>query len=437
MNGDFFAVAFAGGILAFLTPCVFPLLPVTIAYFGKGSDESPSRSRAGWFAAGIIISFTLLGLAIAVIFGASGVSRFAANPKVNLALAAIFVFFALNLFGLFELPIPSSWLTRAVKSTSNANARSAGGAALLGAVFSLTSLTCTAPFVGSLLVMAARGERTQPLTGMLIFSAAFALPFYLLARAPRLLDKLPKAGAWIHTLRVCVGVIELAAAVKFIANADVVSNWGIVTRNVVLLAWAALAFALMLYLGWRAARGTTRIANGIGGFAFGALAIVLLTATKGRAFGAIEPYLPPDRDEATLASDYRWILNDYPAALAFARTSRRPVFIDFTGYTCTNCRWMESHIFNRPEVRAELARFVQARLYTDGEGKMFEDQQAFQEKQFGTVALPLYAVVDANGKTLATQSGISGSPAEFIAFLRGAHARLVAEGRAHAAQTAN
>ena len=428
MNGDFFAVAIAGGILAFLTPCVFPLLPVTLAYFGKGGDESPNRSRAGWFAAGIVVSFTLLGLAIAVIFGASGVSRFAANPKVNLALAAIFIFFALNLFGVFELPIPSSWLTRAVNSSNNTDARSAGGAALLGAVFSLTSLTCTAPFVGSLLVMAARGERWQPLTGMLLFSAAFALPFYLLARAPRLLDRIPKAGEWIHTLRVCVGVIELASAVKFVANADVVSNWGIVTRAVVLYSWMALALALMLYLAWRATRGTTRLANSIGGFAFGALAIVLLTAAKGKSFGAIEPYLPPDRNAtATNGADEQWILNDYARALASARVARKPVFVDFTGYTCTNCRWMESHIFNRPEVRAELSGFVLSRLYTDGEGKMFEDQQSFQEKQFGTVALPLYAVVDANGKMLATQSGISSSPPEFIAFLRAAHARLLAE----------
>ncbi|MDQ6718324.1 MAG: thioredoxin family protein, partial [Gemmatimonadota bacterium] len=198
----------------------------------------------------------------------------------------------------------------------------------------------------------------------------------------------------------------------------------------VLYSWAALAFALMLYLAWRVTRGTTRLANGIGGFAFGALAIVLLTAAKGKTYGAIEPYLPPDRN-AVVANgvDEQWILNDYARALTDARAAHKPVFVDFTGYTCTNCRWMESHIFNRPEVQAELSGFVLSRLYTDGEGKIFEDQQAFQEQKFGTVALPLYAVVDATGKTLATQSGISGSPAEFIAFLRAAHARRIAAGR--------
>jgi thiol:disulfide interchange protein len=428
---DFFAVAVAGGILAFLTPCVFPMLPVTIAYFGRDSGDRRGAARAGWFAAGIIVSFTLLGLLIAVIFGASGVSRFAADPKVNLALAAIFVFFAANLIGLFELRIPSSWVTRAVKSTNEVSSATATGAATLGAVFALTSLTCTAPFVGSLLVMAARGERTLPLTGMLLFSAAFAFPFYLLARAPRLLDRLPRAGEWIHTLRVCVGIVELAAAVKFVANADVVSNWGIVTREVVLVAWAALSVVLVLYLIARAVSGTSRRVNAAGAVVFGALTVLLVSAARGHRFDSIEPYLPPVRGIASAEVDpgESWILNDFPKALAAAADGRRLVFIDFTGYTCTNCRWMESHIFNRDEVRAELAGFVLSRLYTDGEGKMFEDQQAFQEKRFGTVALPLYAIVDWNGRTMAMQEGISRDPEEFVKFLRAANSRLIANGR--------
>jgi thiol:disulfide interchange protein len=426
MNGDFFGVAVVGGILAFLTPCVFPMLPVTLAYFGKGNAAAPSKSRAGWFALGIIASFTILGIAIAVIFGASGVARFAANPKVNLVLAAIFVFFALNLFGLFEVPLRSSWMTRAVKSTHDTDPRSAGGAALLGAVFALTSLTCTAPFVGSLLVMAARGERTLPLTGMLVFSAAFALPFYLLARAPRLLERLPKAGDWIHVLRVCVGFVELAAAVKFIANADVVSNWGVVTRDVVIISWKTLALGLVSYLLWRASRGAPRLARSIGGVVSAALAVLVLTATSGSVPAAVTPYLPPSRDEPVLDSNYPWIENDLPAAQSLAARDGKLIFIDFTGYTCTNCRWMESNIFNRRDVSAEMSRFVLARLYTDGEGKIYEDQQAFQEKEFGTVALPLYAIVTAEGKPLLTQSGVVRDPEKFIGFLRAAYSPIAA-----------
>ena len=429
MTGDFFAVAIAGGILAFLTPCVFPLLPVTLAYFGRGNPGRPSRSRASWFALGIIISFTLLGLVIAAVSGASGVNRFAANPKVNLALAAIFVFFALNLFGLFELRIPSSWLTKVVVSTDGTDPTSAGGAALLGAVFALTSLTCTAPFVGSLLVMAARGERTLPLTGMLLFSTAFALPFYLLARAPRLLDRLPKAGEWIHTLRVCVGILELAAAVKFVANADVVSSWGVVTRQVVLLTWTVLSAILVFYLAYRAVRSRSRAVSAVGALAFAAITLVLVGGARGRELNLVEPYLPPVRLAPGAAIGDEWILNDYNKALAEAARTHKPVFIDFTGYTCTNCRWMESNIFNRDAVRAELSSFVLARLYTDGEGKIYEDQQAFQEQRFGTVALPLYAIVDTNGKTVATQEGISRDPADFISFLKSAKPRLVAGAR--------
>jgi Thiol:disulfide interchange protein len=197
MTPNFILVAAIAGVLSFLTPCVFPMVPITLAYFGNRSDDR-SSSSAAWFAAGIVLSFTLLGLAVAALFGAAAVNRFAADPRVNLTLAAIFLLFAANLFGLYELTLPSALLTRAAKSGTRANRASAGGSALLGGLFSLTSLTCTAPFVGSLLVMAARGERTQPLTGMLLFSAAFALPFFLLARAPRLLDKLPRAGEWIH-----------------------------------------------------------------------------------------------------------------------------------------------------------------------------------------------------------------------------------------------
>src|SRR5205823_3154485 len=181
------------------------------------------------------------------------------------------------------------------------------------------------------------------------------------------------------------------------------------TREVVLISWAVLALVLVVYLLVRAIRGSSRRMNAVGALAFGALGVVLFSAARGQRFDSIEPYLPPVRQAAGASVDPNgpWILNDFAKAVATAAQSRKLVFVDFTGYTCTNCRWMESHIFNRPEVRAELANFVLARLYTDGEGKIFEDQQAFQEKQFGTVALPLYAIVDWNGRTVAVREGIS------------------------------
>ncbi len=383
-------------------------------------------SATGWFVAGIVLSFTLLGLVIAAVFGAAGVNRFAADPRLNLVLAGVLVFFAANLFGFFEIPIPSAWLTRAAKSTGSTDPRRAAGAALLGAVFSLTSLTCTAPFVGSLLVLTAGGARTMPLIGMLVFSSAFALPFYVLTRVPRLFERLPRSGAWLHTLRVCVGVIELAAALKFMSNADVVSNWGIFTRSIVLAGWTILAAGLAVYL-LVLAVGRRSPGLGIAGIAFAGLALPFILSMRGASYAAIESYLPPVRSvAATPDSAEAWILNDYQAALQAATIAHKPVFIDFTGYTCTNCRWMESHIFNRPDVRASLGNFVQARLYTDGQGEVFEKQQAFQENTFGTVALPLYAVVNADGSTRATISGIVRDPARFIAFLEAARGPRIA-----------
>ncbi len=427
MTADFFVVAAVAGLLSFFTPCVFPMVPITLAYFGRAEGAAREKSSStGWFVAGIVLSFTLLGLLIAAVFGAAGVNRFAADPRLNLVLAGLLVFFAANLFGFFEIPIPSAWLTRAAKSTSSTDPRRAAGAALLGAVFALTSLTCTAPFVGSLLVLTAGGARTMPLIGMLVFSSAFALPFYVLTRVPRLLERLPRSGSWLHTLRVCVGVIELAAALKFVSNADVVSNWGIVTRSVVLAGWTTLAAGLALYL---LALGIKRrsIGAGLAAAAFAAIAVPLTLSANGGSYAAIESYLPPARSVATTVSAADpWILNDYPAALQAATNARKPVFIDFTGYTCTNCRWMESHIFNRPDVRASLGNFVLARLYTDGQGEVFEKQQAFQENTFGTVALPLYAVVNADGTTRATISGIVRDPARFIAFLESARPPRIA-----------
>jgi len=233
----------------------------------------------------------------------------------------------------------------------------------------------------------------------------------------------------MHTLRICVGVFELAAAVKFVANADVVSGWGVVTRTVVLVSWAALSIGLAGYLLSRAfRRSSSRPFYGLGAVAALALAVPIGLAIQGRPFTALEPFLPPVREPAgtTVSAAEPWILNDLPAAVAQASNRHKPVFIDFTGYTCTNCRWMEAHIFSRPDVRAELGHFVLARLYTDGEGPLFEKQQSFQEKQFGTVALPLYVVIDADGHTLATLGGISRDPEAFIGFLRAAQPALIA-----------
>jgi len=308
------------------------------------------------------------------------------------------------------------------------------GALLMGATFTLTSVTCTAPFVGTLLVLASRGSWATPVIGMLVYSTAFALPFVLLALLPRTVSKLPRAGKWMQTLRVMIGILEVGAAIKFVSNTDLVMGWGVFTRNVVLLLWAGLALAAAAYLAREARLGVRRQQGIVGAsFAVGVALLVagwLISGMNGRSLPQIEAFLPPAVPTTAAGSSANhaatWMLNDYPGALNVARSTGRPVFVDFTGYTCTNCRWMEANIFSRPDVSAELGNFVLSRLYTDGDGEMYEKQQAFQEATFGTVALPLYAVIGADGNVRATFSGLTRNPAEFIAFLQRARAPAVA-----------
>lgn len=427
MSAAFFWLAASTGLLSLLTPCVFPMVPVTIAYFSTPHRaDARGLQRAFLFALGIIGTFTVLGLALAAIFGAAGLNQFAANPWVNLLLAALFVAFAANLFGWFEIGLPWRVSTAADRVVRGATPGSSLGALLMGAAFTLTSVTCTAPFVGTLLVLASQGSWTTPIAGMLVYSAAFALPFFILAAAPGLVSQLPRAGEWMKTLRVLIGLLELGAAIKFVSNADLVLGWGIFTRNVILIAWSALAIAGAAYLARNARARIQRRELGwetVVGIATALLLAAWLVSgvNEQRRLRQIEAFLPPDvigPPEGARGTETSWVLNDYAGALTSARATQKLVFVDFTGYTCTNCRWMEANIFTRPDVSAELGQFVLARLYTDGEGEIYERQQAFQEKTFGTVALPLYAVVDADGRVRGTFSGLTRSPSDFIAFLR-------------------
>jgi thiol:disulfide interchange protein DsbD len=427
MSSGFLWLAASTGLLSLLTPCVFPMVPVTIAFFSSPDDRgSAGLRRALLFGLGIVGTFTVLGLALAAVFGAAGLNRFAADPWVNITLAGLFLLFAGNLFGWLELRVPWRFVTAVDRSARGATQGSSLGALVMGATFTLTSVTCTAPFVGTLLVLASQGSWAMPVVGMIVYSTAFALPFVVLALAPRMVARLPRAGQWIRTLRVLIGILELGAAIKFVSNADMVLGWGVFTRPVVLFGWMVLAMVGAVYLGRdlpsKLERRELRPAGILPVVIALSLAAWLGSGLKGRPLRQIEAFLPPAAPIAALTSGGRtpptWLLNDYDGALKTARTSRKLVFVDFTGYTCTNCRWMEANIFNRPDVGAELAQFVLARLYTDGEGEIYERQQAFQEQTFGTVALPLYAVVDADGKVRATFTGLTRDPTEFIAFLQ-------------------
>ncbi len=426
MTPAFLWLAALTGALSLLTPCVFPMIPVTVAYFSAGPGRSNTHvlRHALLFAAGIVFTFTALGLGLALVVGAAGLSRFAADPWVNIVIGLAFLAFALSLLGLYDLPLPfSNRLLNRADASARERSGKAIGSVLMGFAFTIASFTCTAPFVGPLLVSAARGDWQQPLAGMAVFSTVFAAPFFLLALVPHWAMSLPRSGRWLKDVKVIVGLFEIAAALKFFSNAGLVWGSTIITRELTLVAWTIIALIAAGYLALRAL-ASKKGAAWIPSLATAAVALWLANGARGASLGEIEAFLPPSDIGAVAvngtASTMTWIVNDQAKALEAAARSGKHVFIDFTGYTCTNCRWMEANMFARPEVASSLSQYVLSRLYTDGDGEIYEKQQLFQEERFGTVALPLYAIVDAQGRTIRTFSGLTRSPAEFLAFLRDA-----------------
>ncbi len=430
---SFLWLAMGFGALSLLTPCVFPMIPITVSYFTNhaGADRGAALRKAFVYGVGIILTFTALGMILALVVGAGGVNLFAANPWVNLLITAIFLAFALNLFGAYQIQVPSRVLTRLDRATRGTGGSEMLGTLLMGLTFTLTSFTCTAPFVGTLLVLAAQGHWHRPLAGMLAFSVVFALPFFFLAWMPQYLARLPKSGGWLNSVKVVMGFLEVAAAMKFLSNADLVWHWNIFTREACLAVWVAIGILTTLYMLGRFQMTHDSPVERVGALRITwtvitlAITFYLLTGLFGRPLGELESFLPPETGSHPFAmggspngsTELTWILNDYQGALARAKQENKRVFVDFTGYTCTNCRWMEANMFPRPEVRRELEKYVRVRLYTDGAGKLYLDQQQRQQRMFGTVALPFYAILTADGKSLATFAGLTRNATEFERFL--------------------
>jgi thiol:disulfide interchange protein len=270
---------------------------------------------------------------------------------------------------------------------------------------------------------------------MLGFSVVFAAPFFVLALIPRLLVTLPRSGGWLNSVKVTMGFLEVAAAMKFISNVDLVWRWHIFTREVVLCVWLAVCVLGAVYLlgKFRLPHDTPIDHLGVlrmsAALVFLAIGFYLFTGLMGAGLGEIDAFLPPRTSgEFAVTSgahgqELTWNTN-LPAALAQARREQKLVFVDFTGYTCTNCRWMEANIFTLPAVYAGLQKYVRLQLYTDGAGKEYEDNQAYQKEKFGTVALPLYAILDAEGNKLDTFPGMTRNADEFVRFLTMTRASL-------------
>ncbi|MCS6965344.1 MAG: protein-disulfide reductase DsbD family protein, partial [Candidatus Kapabacteria bacterium] len=240
-------LAAGAGAFALLTPCVFPMIPITVSFFTKRAERNRRRAvhDAFLYALGIMTTFVGLGFLFSLLFGATGIQEFATNPWVNLFIAALFIAFALNLFGAYELVLPPKVLNRLHQASEQ---HSAVGVLLMGLTFSLTSFTCTVPFVGTALVAIAGGEWFYPLVGMAAFATVFAAPFFLLALFPAALTALPRAGTWMNNIKVVMGFLEIAAAVKFLSNADLVWGWGILSRELFLASWVICGVLITLYV---------------------------------------------------------------------------------------------------------------------------------------------------------------------------------------------
>ncbi|AIE88098.1 protein-disulfide reductase DsbD family protein [Fimbriimonas ginsengisoli] len=408
----FLGFAFLSGLIALLTPCVFPMVPITVSFFSKRRENMGAKTgllHAGAYCFGIIGAYTAFGILVTVLFGASGIQNFAANPYVNLVLAIIFVLLALNLFGLLEVSLPSK-LTNAFSPHSKSGLLAPF---LMGLTFTLTSFTCTGPFVGTVLVSAANGDLIYPLVGMLAFSTAFALPFFLLALFPQYLARLPKSGSWLEVVKAFMGFLEVAAAVKFVSNADLVWGTGLISRTTFLLIWAAIFGGSVLFLlrvirlpkievpaKLGRGRAVTAILTSL-------LAVWMLVGATGKSLGDLEAFLPPGASDG-------WSEN-YERSLQVAKRDNKPLLIDFTGVTCTNCRWMERNMFPRPEVAQELKNYVLTKLYTDRPSD--KANQDLMLKLTQKVTMPIYVVMSPKGDVLRIFEGSTPDVQKYLKFL--------------------
>lgn len=425
--GLFLLIAFGFGLAAIFTPCVFPMIPITVSFFLNKPAIGRSRAvlEAGVFSAGIIVLFSALGLMVTALLGPFGMLQLGSSPWVNGFIAAVFLAFGLSLLGAFELRIPAGVLTRLDQASRSGDMV---GTLLMGLTFSLAAFSCVAPFVGTLLAASLAQGGWKPALGMLSFATGLALPFFLLALFPAWLGRLPRSGEWTERIKVVLGFVILAAMLKYLSAVDKVAGWNWLTRERFLAAWIVLFGLAGLYL-----LGLLRLPGsgageplGVGrllvGAAMLAFALSLVPGMLGGRLGELDAYVPLPSERslagASTERELRWIKNGYAEALARARQQGKPLFVSFTGYACTNCQWMKANMFTRPEVRQALERFVLVELYTDGTDAASRENQRLQQSRFQTVAIPYYAVLSPEEKVLATFAGLTRDPAEFLAFLQ-------------------
>jgi thiol:disulfide interchange protein DsbD len=417
----FLLTAFGLGLATIFTPCVFPMIPITVSFF---LNQRGGIVQALVFSGGIIVLFCVLGLGVTAAVGPFGVVQLGSNPWVNGFIALVFGVFALSLLGAFEITLPSGLLTKLDQASRRGGYL---GTLLMGLTFSLTSFACVGPFVGSVLVSSIQSKGSAPVLGMMSFATGLASPFFFLAAFPSYLKKLPKSGGWLARVKVVMGFVLLAAMLKYWSNIDQVlqTNW--LTRERFLAGWFVLFGMAGLYLlgllrleGIEAGEplGITRL---LVASLFLIFAFSLLPGMFGAPLGELDAYVPAATGGPGGRASVEgppWMKNQYREALDRARAESKLVLVNFSGYACTNCHWMDANMFPRPEIAAALKDLVLVELYTDGTDQASEENQKLQDQKFSTVAIPYYAIVDPDGNVVAKFPGSTRKPQEFLGFLK-------------------
>ena len=412
-----FFLGLLGGLLAIFTPCVWPIIPMTVSFFLKRTDKG--LQNAILYGLSIIILYVGLGLLVTIAFGASALNDLSTNAVVNIVFFLILVVFALSFFGLFEITLPDSWST-----ALDSKARSTGGflsILLMAFTLVIVSFSCTGPIIGTLLVEAAGRSLLAPAIGMLGFAIALALPFSLFALFPQWLKQAPKSGDWMTAFKVVLAFIELALSLKFLSVADMAYGWGILPRWLFIAIWIACFLGIAVYLLWniREVSTTRKIIRTIVIVPSVAFACYLVPGLWGAPVKAISAFAPPMEIEG------REVFNDYEEGMAYARQTGKPVIIDFTGYGCVNCRKMETYVLDNDSVKARLQNyvfielFVDHRLDTDNDGESEGTENSrIQREQFGSNAQPFFVQLDARGKQVTEPMAFTTDPEEFIRWLK-------------------
>lgn len=424
------------GLAMLLTPCVFPMVPMTISFFIK---QSAGRFKAFIFGLFIVLLYTVpvsLIIGATWLVGGPAVSAdifnvFSTHWLPNVIFFIVFMLFAASFFGAFEIVLPASWTNSADR---NSDKKGLVGVFFFALTLVLVSFSCTGPIVGTILIKSISGEIWVPMLTMLVFSATFALPFTILALFPSLLDKLPKSGGWLNSVKVVLGFVEIALGLKFLSVADQVYHWGILSRGLYISIWIVCSVLMGIYLLGKLrfrndseikSLSVTRLVLAICSFVF---ALYLLPGLFGAPLKALSGYLPPMDDSVAigtssgsstsalfrLESDY----DNLDDALAYAAGSGRPILVNVTGYGCTNCREMEAKVLSDPAVRELMSNYIIVSLHVDGKKTLPEDRWITNDagkvlkkdgqissyialKRFGVNAQPNYILLNSKGEQLA------------------------------------